>query len=668
MKWLVWRSLLASAIIATACSSALSLRADELSDLRARYAEQFEALADRCEHLTRTDAEADLLEQARITRGWLAPRDPRRQYVFVPDVTPSRAARRDDAKWVPEWRRKFESLRAGYASELFQQAGRRHAAGDDAQAYRLLHEVLREDPRHAAARKMLAPLDLSAAIRVTRGRADEAVLEWRRGTYWHVESPHFEILTNIAGGADARAMGRRLEQLHAVWRQLFYDYWIDDARGELSFADETAPRLTGDRRHQLVVFRERQEYVVRLGALGAAGAAQSSGYYSDALHRSFFYAGDEQAYRTWYHETTHQLFHETGRVVDDVARDGHVWLVEGVAMYMESLQPFDGYFTVGGFDARRLQYARHRRLVDRFHMPLAELARVGREQLATHENIRHLYTESCGVTHLLMDGGDGRCRRAVIETLKAIYAGRAAPDTLPRLTGVSFESLDEQYPVFLADVDDDDLAHFLPPERVTELALPGTAVTDAGAAHLADCRNLVWLDLSGTQVTDEAVARLGELTRLERLSLRQTAITDAALSTIGRMQQLDDLNLAHTAVTDRGLLELLGLRNLTALWLEKTAVGDEGATALGRLGRLEVLDLAATKVTDAALPHVGQLRNLEALYLSHTAVTDAGLTPLRRLRKLQLVQLDGTKVSGDGARALKAALPEARVVLTLGAP
>jgi hypothetical protein len=335
-------------------------------------------------------------------------------------------------------------------------------------------------------------------------------------------------------------------------------------------------------------------------------------------------------------------------------------------MYMESLQPYDGYCTVGGFDARRLQYARHRRIVGRFHLPLQELTNFGREQLAKHKDIRQLYSECCGLSHFLMDGAGGRYRHPTIELIKAIYSGRVALDTLPRLTGQTFGQFDEQYPVFLADVGDEDLADYLmPPERLTALALPGTRVTDAGIAHLADCRNLTWLDLAGTRVSDAGIGELGQLRQLERLSLRQTAITDAALSTVGKYSGLDDLNLAQTGVTDRGMLDLRGLRNLTAIWLEQTAVGDDGVAALSRLGRLEVLDLAATKITDGALRHVGGLRNLAALYLSHTAVTDAGLVPLRRLRQLQLVQLDGAKVTGAGVEALKNSLPAARVVLTL---
>ncbi|MEQ8785592.1 MAG: hypothetical protein RIC55_04805 [Pirellulaceae bacterium] len=665
MNWFVPRSLLAGVLAVAASCFAPRLRADELSDVRDQFAAQFEAIAATCDEQTRLRADVDLSPQARRSRAWIATRDPRRQYLFVPGIAAERPIRRIEGNLVPQWRTKFQAVRDQYAEALFQQARRIHAAGDDAQAYRLLHEVLRENPAHAAARKMLRPVDLAAGIRVIRA-GDEPLLEWRGGSYWRVESPHFEILTNITSGADAQAMAERMEMLYAVWRQLFYEYWIDEARGKLSFVAETAPVLDSDHRYRVVVFRERQEYVVRLTALGASGAAQTEGYYADARRRSFFYAGDEEAYGTWYHEITHQLFQETGRAIDKVADDGNVWLVEGVAMYLESLQPYDGYCTVGGFDARRLQYARHRRIVDGFHMPLEELTRLGREQLAQHPDIRRLYSECCGLAHFLMDGADGRYRRPAIELLKAIYAGRAAVDALPRLTAQSFPQLDEQYPYFLANVGDDDLARYLmPPERLTALALPGTRVTDAGVAHLAACRNLTWLDLAATKVTDEGVGPLGALRALERLSLRQTAIGDAALATVAEYSRLDDLNLAQTAVTDRGLLQLRDLRNLTAIWLEQTAVGDDGVAALSRLGKLEVLDLAATRITDDALQHLGGLRNLAILYLSHTNVTDAGLLPLRRLRQLQLVQLDGTKVTSEGAVALKNSLPAADVILTL---
>jgi hypothetical protein len=667
VKPLLTRSTVLCALAAVALADGTS-PGDELATLRSDFADRLHDLADKCDELSRGDPQVDLAQQARITRGWLPALDPGRQYAFLPGET---AAAAKPAKYVPEWQAKFLALRREYAEKLFAQAEAAHRGGRAAEAYRLLHEVLRENPAHDAARAMLSLDDAESGIRVRRGETAEPTLGWEARGYWRVESPHFEIVTNVASGGEARQMAQRLESVFAIWRQLFFEFWSDDAVGEFSFVKRTLPQPKRSGRHRVVVFREKHEYVVRLTSLGASGAAQSEGYYADERKQSFFYA-DEAALGTWYHEITHQLFQETGSAVSGVAADDHVWIVEGIAMYMESLQQRDGCFAVGGFDARRLQYARHRRLVDGYHVPLAELSRLGRKELAEHKDIRQLYSEACGLTHFLMDSGGGRYRGATIRLLKEIYAGRARPDTLAALTGQSPEALDAQYAEFLADVDDEDLArHLSPPERITALALPGTRVTDAGVDHLTACTNLEWLDLSGTQVSDVGIAQLAQATKLQRLSLRKTDIGDAALETIASFNQLDDLNLAHTRVTDEGMQRLFPpgkpspLNKLTALWLEGTAVGDATLAQIGRLGALEALDLAATRVTDDGLAHTAPLRKLLALYLSQTAVSDAGLAPLRRLRTLELVQLDGTRVTPAGADALKAALPDAQIVLRL---
>lgn len=648
---------------ATALFAAPWLHAADEAGPRETALDDLTALADKCDALSRDDPKLDLSQQAQISRTWLAPRDPLRQFAFLPgEPTPKKTP----VTIADHWQAKFLDIRRTLADGLFAEAKQTLADGRAGDAYRLVYEVLRENPEHAAALAMLRSAESDAAIEVRRATAADALLDWERGRYWLVTSPHFEIETNVARGDEARQIAERLEQLHMVWRQVFFDYWYTDAAGSFNFESPRMPVPHASARHRVVVFRDRQEYVVRLTALRVSGAGISKGFYADEQKQSFFYAGDETAYGTWYHETTHQLFQETGAAVGKVAEEGDVWLVEGAAMYMESLQERDGVVTVGGFDARRLQYARQRRLVDKFHKPLAELTRMGRAELAADEDIGQLYSEACGLTHFLMDYEQGKYRAATIGLLKEIYAGRARPGSLAALTGTPLEELDAQYEAFLIDVDDEDLARYLmPPERLTALALPRTRITDAGLVHLAGCKNLEWLDLSETETTDTGFAHLAGAAKLERLSLRRTATGDRSLELIAKFTQLEDLNLAYTRITDKGLSRLAGLRKLKALWLEGTGVGDAGLAAVGRLGQLEVLDLAATRVTDKGMLEVGTLSKLEALYLSHTNVTDAGLPPLKRLQSLQLLQLDGTKVSDSGADDLKKSLKETRIVLRL---
>ncbi len=92
--------------------------------------------------------------------------------------------------------------------------------------------------------------------------------------------------------------------------------------------------------------------------------------------------------------------------------------------------------------------------------------------------------------------------------------------------------------------------------------------------------SLVWLNLSGTAVTDAGLAHLGKLAQLRRLNLSRTAVTDAGLASLAGLGQLEVLNLYGTGVSDAGLAQLHGLQSLTKLYLWETAVSDAGVAAL----------------------------------------------------------------------------------------
>ena len=154
-------------------------------------------------------------------------------------------------------------------------------------------------------------------------------------------------------------------------------------------------------------------------------------------------------------------------------------MIEAPALYMESLSSHGGYAAVGEFDAERLQYARFRALSQGELIPLAELAKLGRDEVQRHEQIRAIYSQAAGLAHFFLDGSDASRRRAFLRCLAAVHQGRDQPETLAQLTGVEVTELDRKYREFL-DVSDADLAAARPPTTIKMLSLGGTAVTDAG--------------------------------------------------------------------------------------------------------------------------------------------------------------------------------------------
>jgi hypothetical protein len=84
-----------------------------------------------------------------------------------------------------------------------------------------------------------------------------------------------------------------------------------------------------------------------------------------------------------------------------------------------------------------------------FYVPLAELTRLGKDEVQRHPDIAKLYSQSTGLTAYLMHAQDGRFREPLVRYLSAVYAGRGDGETLAELTGQNYEELDVEYRRFM---------------------------------------------------------------------------------------------------------------------------------------------------------------------------------------------------------------------------
>ena len=642
-----------------------AIRAEEtvstFQQAAAERAQLDESFRQRLAELQLLCHQLDLPAQAEATARWFPVRDPRRQYLFLPSaVDPLKPA--DDApKIVHQWYARLTRERQQRAEELFQFARRQLERDASSSAYQLLHEVLHEDPDHAAARQALGYRRVgdqwarpTARLRVRQLRTANPSLGIARSPYWLIESENFSIATTHSEAA-GRQLAEQLEVLHAAWSQLFFPLWSNTAALARRFEVPTSSASGSGPRLNVVLFRDRDEYLSALKPIEPM-IEMTTGFYSDKRKAAFFFVEGQSNPNVVYHEVTHQLFSETGRVAAEVGRDSHFWIVEGIALYMESLKQWNGYCTVGGIDAGWLQYARYRALHEQFYLPLDQLIRLGRRQLQEHPEIRRLYSQSAGLAAMLMDDRHGIHRHALTEYLRAVYAGRTQAETLSLLTGEPLTALDAQYRQFL-DVTDRDLSFLAAMPGVKQLSLGRTSITNAGLEHLAPQTGLTWLDLGVTPVGDEGFAHLRAATNMNQLSLTQTRITDQSLAIVGTFRNLEILDLSGTAITDQGLKHLAGLPKLGELWIEETAVTDRSLAILGTFGALEILDLSGTSITDDALKQVAKLANLRELWIARTAVTDAGLEHLRGLKNLETLDVGDTQVTTEGWNRLRAALP-----------
>jgi Leucine Rich repeat len=567
-----------------------SLPADESA-----YAERLTALAEKCDEL-------GLKEQAQVTRGWVIERHPRRQYLFLPAASDSTAPKAGAPEAARQWHKRFMELRRERAAELFAAAKAASDGGKADVAYQLLFEVLREDPDHAEARRVLGYVSsgsewkLAGAEKATPRQPpyNHPQTGWRARGWWSLETPHFQIASNDQ--RELKEAEQQLERLDALWRQVFFRYWSTSAALAARFAGGNEPLAPERPKMQVVLFKTQQEYVTHV-ANNHPKAATTLGLYDDKQRVAYFFGGNKSVYPTWYHEGTHQLFQEAVQGTRDEPGQGRdFWALEGVALYMESLAEHAGYWTVGGWEADRMQFARYRVLSGDLKLPLAQISGLSREQIQKSEDIGRIYTQAAGLGHFFIDGEEGKYRAALVDLLAASYRGQETAGLLERATGQSLAKLDEQYRAFL-NVTDDDLAGTPTPERMKNLSLCRTSVTEQGLARLAGCKNLIWLDLSLTAAGDEGLKSFAANTGLKQLFLEGTKVTAASLPLIANFKQLKQLDLSGLPIGDDDLKALAAARSLETLYLTGCPITDAGLEHLRGLKQLEDLDTGGTQVT-----------------------------------------------------------------------
>lgn len=571
----------------------------DLNDLlrqdRSEYNAQLESLAGKC-------GENGSTKFATLVRNRIIVRQPQRQYIFLPPATNIElgdSATDEEKAMLAE----LKTIGEKHADRLLERAREASRQSRGATGYQLLHEALVANPDHAGIRKMLGydhnkPEGwgkASSDVRVTPGRKKQELIGWEKGTYQIIQSAHFSIYT--ADKEQGVKLAEALERTYNVWRQVWFEYWSSNNLLR-SWLDGERTDGASQRKHDVILFRDRQQYLADLAEV--EGIEISSGYYNETNRVSFFYNENPEPIDTWRHEIVHQLLQENGGSKRSVAELGHAWLIEGIAMYFESMRDHGDVVSLGGFDSLRLQYARLRATREGFFVPLEHLDVMDRNELQQSGNIRAIYSQSAGMSEFFFVGNDGRYRDGFIEFVKQLYRGRARDGGLADATA-PLDQVDRQYREFL-QVDPAHLATLSADDSIEGLALGKSGIHSADLAPLSKCTSLDWLQLSENPgVDDSGMKHLARLPRLTELMIDVTAITDKGLETVSQIKSLEQLDVASTRITDNGLKSIAKLTSLQILWLGGTGVTDGGLLHLESLSNLQYLDLRQTKVTSSGI-------------------------------------------------------------------
>ena len=284
---------------------------------------------------------------------------------------------------------------------------------------------------------------------------DEANLRANIDNGWEVDSEHYRLQTNHSLEEGVR-LSRRMEHLYRAWKLLFFRFLLSDETLSKMFK-ETGPS-SAPPRHRVLLYRNKADYVANLRTIepNTEILEMSGGYYRPATKMAYFFPVDaamdaddaEFVFKTPYHEGTHQLFLET-RQPKPPGQTANFWIVEGIAMFMETLSVEDNHYVLGNIADPRLTAAARHKYEHGYYVPFDKLVRLNHQSFVSFPQVQRLYSQTAGAAHFLMLAEDGRYRDGVVQLLRWVYSGIDKPDSLSTLTGRSFSQLDEEYDRFL---------------------------------------------------------------------------------------------------------------------------------------------------------------------------------------------------------------------------
>jgi len=568
-------------------TSSVSAQTDPSTTInwRSERAKLDRPFAERLQEIGKWCRDNDLPQQIRETYKLYQPRDLQRQTIFLPT---EKSMPNPPGGPLGEWLTKVNEVRVWQGEQILALASRAADAGAAGVAVQLLNEVLHFNRDHAEVRKMLGHRKTDTGWRTAPDRIKVSIADrnhktcnWPAGSYLKVISPHFEIESN-ASKEQTIYLAEKLERWNNVWRQVFFDYW-GNARIVQSWLEGRSNYRHSRKRFHVIFFKDRQDYIAQLAPL-VRGLELSMGYYSNDTQTSYFFDDPDRSVEdTWRHELTHQLFRETISTGDKLFDDGYFWLDEGIATYFESLADFGDHVTLGGFESRRMQYARVRLMLEGYYVPLKKLSTFGTAELQSDPDLARLYSQLAGLTDMLMNDRNGASEAKLGEFLQLLYKGRKIRDgVFEELLGSSYEELDARYKEYLR-VDPKRLARYLskPLER-TELSLVGAKLTTEAFQKLGECHNLLWLDLSQNQISPSDLDLLGNCQQIQQMFLTGCPLEIGALEALQQFRNLAELDLSGSSVSDEQLQELVGMKSLKTLKLTTTRVTDAGIAKLKR--------------------------------------------------------------------------------------
>lgn len=268
-----------------------------------------------------------------------------------------------------------------------------------------------------------------------------------------VETPRYRIST-ICEEETAITLAQKLEEVADMLETLLAEILVENE-------DKQENEKSAPQKFRVRIYRDKNDFTSAMRQRGFRGMP-GWGFYDYQTGEAHFFPADDSmddfdrryTDSTLLHEATHQFLHaRLGKYRGKIARDAHYWIVEGIAIYAESLRRVDensphakSSWILGGWENDRMKAAIYREQQG-FFVPLENLCALGEEKFQGVFELPKIYSQLGGITTFLM----AHHRAATLNYLNAVYKNSATAKTLPQLLQTPLSEIDAEYRKTLRD-------------------------------------------------------------------------------------------------------------------------------------------------------------------------------------------------------------------------
>ena len=183
-------------------------------------------------------------------------------------------------------------------------------------------------------------------------------------------------------------------------------------------------------------------------------------------------------------------------------------------------------------------------------------------------------------------------------------------------------------------------------------------LSDDDYKQLGTLNDLKQLTFYGNcKMIDPQAEHIGRLTTIEQMAINGTALSDAGFEHFGKLKNLKRLTFWHLGwqkveISGKGFAALAGCPNLEAFGFAGSTIGDEGLKALTVVKSLKEVTAYHTRITDAGLELLKALPNLITVNVDpqfSMRLSDTGLATLAAIPTLEAIAYNETILTYDGS-------------------